>query len=116
MVSLKRGKQSLQDLLHEYRDVIRIRLGKDPPADVESMKVELNDNVRPVRAKPRRYSTDGRNFMERFVDRVIEFGFGKVNTVAKWVAAPVLVAKPAPPNFRLTFDYRPINSATISVS
>jgi len=50
--------------------------------------------------------------MERYVQRILEYDFGKVNTNAAWVAAPVLVAKPEPANFRLTFDNMPINSAT----
>ena len=54
--------------------------------------------------------------MDRYVDRVLEYGFGKVTTTAKWIAAPVLVAKPPPANFRLTFNYRPVNAVTVPLT
>ena len=110
------GKKTLSSMLNNYRDVSRLRLGNDPPALVNAMKVELKKYLTPIAAKTRRYTRDGRKVMERYVDRVIEYGFGKVTTEAKWVAAPVLVAKPAPALSRLTFDYRPINAATVPMT
>ena len=110
------GKKTLSSMLNNYRDVLRLRLGNDPPALVDAMKVELKEDLTPIAAKTRRYTRDGRKFMEHYVDRVIEYGFGKVTTEAKWVAARVLVAKPAPPLFRLTFDYRPIKAATVPMT
>ena len=103
------GKKTLSSMLNTYRDILRLRLGNYPPALVDAGKVELKEDLTPVAAKTRRYTRDGGKFMERYVNRVIEYGFGKVTTEAKWVAAPVLVAKTAPALFRLTFDYRPIN-------
>lgn len=35
------GKKLLREMLVDYRDVLRLRLGNGPPADAESMKVEL---------------------------------------------------------------------------
>lgn len=112
----EKGQGRLRSMLDKYRGIFRLRLGNDPPADVDPMKIVLKPGAKPVRAKPRRYSTDGRKFMERYVQRIQEYGFGIVNTQAQWVAAPVLVTKPAPANFRLTFDYRPINAATEPVA
>ncbi len=77
------GRRELRELLNDYRDVLRVRLGKDPSADVEPMIVELMESARPIVAKPRRYSPQGRMSMERYIDRIIEYGFGKVNTKAK---------------------------------
>ena len=110
------GKRKLDDLLNEYCDVLRLRLGNDPPAKVEPMLLEFQENVRPVTAKSRRYTLSGGKFMERYVQRLVEFGFGKVTTTAKWVAAPVLVAKPPSAHFLLTLDYRPINAATVPIT
>lgn len=111
-----KGKETLSCILNNYRDVLRMRLGNDSPELVDAMKVELKRDATPVAAKARRYTQDGRKFMERYVNRVIEYGFGEVTTEAKWVAAPVLVAKPPPALFRLTFDYRPINAATALIT
>ena len=54
--------------------------------------------------------------MDRYVDRVLDYGFGKVTTTAKCLAAPVLVAKAPPANFRVTFDYRPVNAVTVPLT
>lgn len=96
--------------------MLRVRLGNDPPANVEPMQLDLKEGCRPVATKSRRYTPEGRKFMERYVSRVIEYGFGKVTTTAKWIAAPVLVTKPPPAYFRLTFDYRPVNAATVPMT
>lgn len=54
----------------------------------------------------------GRTFGERYDDRIIDYGFGKITKSTKLVAAPVLVAKPPLANFRLTLDYSPVNAVT----
>jgi hypothetical protein len=35
----------LATLLDQFRDVFRVRLGPDPPADVEPLKVQINPFV-----------------------------------------------------------------------
>ena len=76
-------QSKMQDMLYEYRDVLRIRLGNDPPAKVEPMVVEVMKGSNPVAAKPRGYAPEGRKFMDSYVNRVLEYGFGKVTTTAK---------------------------------
>lgn len=51
--------------------------------------------------------------MDRYVDRVLEYGYGKFTTTSKWIAAPVLVAKLQLANFTLTFHYTPVNAVTV---
>lgn len=43
---------------------------------------------------------------------ILEYGFGKINTNAKWVSALVIVSKSGPSKFRMTFDYRPVSAIT----
>lgn len=76
------------------RTVLRIRLGNDTDTNVEKIVVELKQGPRPFAAKPRRYPPTGREFMERYVDRVIKYGFGKFSSNSQCIAAPVLVEKP----------------------
>lgn len=81
-------------------------------ANVKPIKVELKKDAKPVAMKGRRYISDGRKFMERYVHRVIEYSFTKITTTAKWIVALVLITKPAPADFHLTFDNRRINAST----
>ncbi len=57
------GHQRLTNLVEGYKDIFRIRLGNDEPARVEPMKVQLENNSRPVIAKARRYSESQRKFL-----------------------------------------------------
>lgn len=50
--------------------------------------------------------------MDRYTDKILEFGFGKVVDNASWIAAPVIVEKPAPSQLSITLDYIPVNAAT----
>ena len=106
----------LRKMLRRNRDVFRIRLGNDPPAKVEPMKVKLNTAATPSITKARRYTQEQRSYMSAFIKRATEYGFIKENKNATWAAAPLLVVKPNSKNYRLTFDYRPVNAATITVS
>lgn len=54
--------------------------------------------------------------MSTYVGKLEEFGFVKPNTNASWAAAPLLIPKPPPAKFRLTFDIRGVNSATVPVA
>lgn len=76
------------------------------------MKIVLNPNTTPFVARPRRYTPEGRMFMERYVKRLIEYGFAIMCTQAEWAAPPVIVPDNGPATLMLTFYYRPINSAT----
>lgn len=107
------GSQTLAEILSEYDDVIRVRLGNDPPALVPPMNVRLVDNARSVMDRPRRYSKEQRMFIKNSVTRLEEYGMARQIFDASWVSAPLLVPKPPPSMFRLTFDLRKVNSATV---
>lgn len=110
-----KGLDHLTVLLKEYRDIFRIRLGNDPPAKVEPMQVKLDPSVPAIIAKSRRYSPGQRGYLTAFLKRAQEYGFIKESRTATWAAAPLLVEKPKTGRYRLTFDYRPVNAATIPV-
>lgn len=108
------GTAKLRSVLHTFRDVFRIRLGNDPPAKVEPMRVSLKPHAQGIITKSRRYSPDQREYITKFLKRAKQYGFIKENRNATWAAAPLLVPKPNSRKFRLTFDYRPVNNATLS--
>lgn len=49
--------------------------------------------------------------MENYTATLIDYDFLKTNTEAAWIAAPLIVPKPPPANFRLTVDLRPIKAS-----
>ena len=110
------GTSKLQDLLNTHRDTLRIRLGNDAPAQVEPMRVEIKPGSTPIACSQRRYPPDARKFMERYANRILEYGFGEVTTEAKWIAAPVITEKPPPALFRFTMDYKNVNAVTEPIS
>ena len=99
-------------MVTEYDDVLRLRLGPGPPAKVEPLSIDLIEGARPVRAKQRRYPPPKREFRNRVTSKLLEYGFIKVTTDAQWISAPLIVPKPPPAEFRLTFDVRSVNAAT----
>ena len=103
----------MRNILHSRKKALRIRLGNDGPALVEPMTVELKPNFKPVIAKTRRYSPEQRKYISIMVDKLEEYGYVKRNADAHWAAAPLLVPKPGTDKFRLTFDLRPVNAATV---
>ncbi len=109
------GHQRLTNIVEGDKGIFRIRLGIDEPARVEPMKVQLETNSRPVIAKAQRFSESQRNFLDTYTNTLIEFGFIVEEKNPTWAAAQLLVPKPAPANFRMTLDLRPINAATIPI-
>ncbi|DBA01141.1 TPA: hypothetical protein N0F65_001769, partial [Lagenidium giganteum] len=77
---------------------------RDPPADVEPLRTTLKEGVKSFR--PRRYSPLQREFVRDYVRQLEELGY--------WACAAHLVAKQG--EFRMTIDYRPINSTTIPIT
>lgn len=56
---LEKGKQ----LLNAYRKVLRIKLGPDPPANVEPYSVVVKPNAKPYRTTRRRYAPEQAAFL-----------------------------------------------------
>jgi hypothetical protein len=57
------GVAKLDALLVDFRDIWRVRLGNDPPADVPPMEIRMKPDVRPFITKVRRYAPTHREFM-----------------------------------------------------
>lgn len=78
------------------------------------MKIELQANKRPVKAKARRYPAKQRAFLNKYVDQLVSMGFLIPNANATWQAAPLLVPKPnSKAQFRLAINLQPVNAATV---
>jgi hypothetical protein len=57
------GVQSLRQLVTECKDVFRLKLGTDPPANVKALVIKLRDGAEPVRMSARKYAPPQLNFM-----------------------------------------------------
>ena len=78
------------------------------------MRVELDPQKRPVKVKPRRYPPAQRQFLTKYINKLVEMDFLFSNPDADWQAAPLCVPKPGSQSkFRLAIDLRPVNAATI---
>jgi hypothetical protein len=77
--------------------------------------VELKANVVPVRKRLRRYPPRQAAFLAHYCAELERQGYVQKTHRAQWIAAPNIVPKPGPSQFRLTVDSRPINRATVPI-
>ena len=110
------GLKELEQLLTEFRDIFRTKLGNDPPADVEPMTIKLKPDAKPMRVKLRRYSPPQTAFLRKKTDELLELGLIRRNNKSQWACAPLIVPKPGPEQFRFTVDLRPVNEQTVVYS
>ena len=64
----------LSDLMWQYADIFRLRMGSDPPVSVAPIKVRLKPGAKPFRAKLRRYSSPQAASMRNFVHEYLKLG------------------------------------------
>jgi hypothetical protein len=68
------GVQSLRQLLTECKDVFKLKLGADPPANVKPLVITLRDGAEPVRMSARKYAPPQLNFMRDKIRELEELG------------------------------------------
>lgn len=71
----KEGRTELQQLLQEYKDVVKVRLGPGPPADVPPMNVRLPQGAPLVRAKKKWNPQEKCRFLDLYVEGFEKMGF-----------------------------------------
>lgn len=107
------GLKKLKRLAYKYEHIFRVRLGKNEPASITPMTIEINPGSRPVRVKARRYSDEQRKLLDKYITELVQMGFLQEMPKAEWQSAPLLVLKPSSKSkFRITVDLRPLNAAT----
>jgi hypothetical protein len=50
------GVQSFRQLVTEFKDVFRLKLGADPPGNLKPLVMKLRDGAEPVRMSSRKYA------------------------------------------------------------
>ena len=115
--AVKRGLPSeevgnIKDLIQEFRDVFRLELGRDPPANVEPLQIELIDHNLEERRLPRarRFAPLQQDFLNKHLNLLQEIGV--ISSCNAPSAAPIVLVKKKNGEFRMCVDLRRINSNT----
>jgi hypothetical protein len=77
------GVQSLRQLVTECKDVTRLKLGTDPPANVKPLVIKLRDGAEPMRMSARKYAPPQLKFMRDKIREIEELGLVYKNTGAE---------------------------------
>jgi hypothetical protein len=104
------GVQSLRQLVTECKDVFRLKLGADPPANVKLLVIKLRDGAEPVRMSARKYASPQLKFMRDKIREPEELGLLYKNTGAEWESPPLILPKPGPDQYRITVYLRVPNA------
>jgi hypothetical protein len=106
------GLQSLRQLVTECKDVFRLKLGADPPANVKPLVIRLRHGAEPVRMSARKYAPPQLKYMHDKIHDLEELCLVSKNTGAEWASPPLILPKPGPGQYRPTVDLRVPNSST----
>jgi hypothetical protein len=106
------GVQSLRQLVRECKDVFRLKLGADPPANVKPLVIKLRDGAEPVRMSARKCDPPQLKFMRDKIGELEELSLVYKNTGAEWASPPLILPKPGPDHYRMTVDLRVPNAST----
>ena len=111
----EQGRKRLERLLQKYRDIFRIKLGADPPARVEPLKIECVAGARPFKTPQRRYAPVQTAFINKTIKDLERVGAVRRNPTAKWASPALAVPKPGSSELRFTVDLRGVNARTVPV-
>lgn len=103
------------DKLSEYRDVFRIKLGHDEPANVEPLTIQCLPGARPFKTPQRRYAPLQTAFINSTIRDLERVGAVRFNPSAKWASPALAVPKPGTAKLRFTVDLRGVNSRTVPI-
>lgn len=100
------------------RDMWRLKLGRDPPAKVTPMKLLLQPDAIPFRAKTLRYAERHREFMHDHVSSMEKNDFVFRNPNSKCASAYLVVDKKDVEvrGHRMTIDTWEVNKQTIRIA
>jgi hypothetical protein len=103
---------NVEHLITKFRDVFRIELGRDPPANVEALRIELIDNDLEERRLPRarRFAPLQQDFLNKHLNLLQEIGV--ISPCNAPAAAPIVLVRKKNGEFRMCVDLRRINANT----
>ena len=104
-----KGLAEAKELLKEFRDIFRIKLGKDGPAKIPPMEVKLKPGAKPVKCHQRRYAPAQREFLSKTIKKLEALGVVRANPTSRWASPALAVPKARAEGFRFTVDLRRAN-------
>ncbi|KAE9180668.1 hypothetical protein PF004_g24770 [Phytophthora fragariae] len=85
--------EQLDKLVRQEVDLWRAKLGADPPAKLEPLRVVLMEDAVPYRTKPRQYSAAKTKFLSEYGKQLEEFKLVFRNNQSRWACAAIPVPK-----------------------
>jgi hypothetical protein len=104
------GLTRARELLQDFREIFRIRLGSDPPAKIPPLKVQLKPHFKPVKDTQRRYAPAQRAFLSTTIKKLESLGAVRANPTSLWASPALAVPKPGSEGYRFTVDLRRANA------
>ena len=105
-------QETLQELLHKYRDVFALNDGELGCAVTVKHKINLVPGATPISLRPYRTNPHQKKIIEQQVKQMLEAGVIEESRSA-WAAPVVLVQKPGGQPPRFCVDYRQLNQRTL---
>lgn len=101
---------TLQEMVMSCKDILRIRLGNDPPVYVPPIPIEFEGTERSIKVRQRTYSPEQLTFLKKKVGELEKPGYVYQNNCSKWTCAPLIVPKTGKEGIRFTVDLWRINA------
>ena len=102
--------QGVQQVLYQFTSVFEAPTGL-PPRRKYDHRIPLVPGARPVSIRPYRVAPELKDEIERQVKELLDQGV--ITHSNSTFGAPVLLVKKDVVNWRLVFDYRPLNALTV---
>ena len=110
------GLAIAEALLKEFRHIFRTKLGPNPPAKLEPLKIRMEPTAKPFRSTQRRYAPKQREFLVETIKKLTVVEATYPNPRARWASPALDVPKAGGEVFRFTVDLRGPNRETIPVA
>jgi hypothetical protein len=88
----------------ECKDVFRLKLCADSPANMKLLVIKLPKSAEPVRMSARKYAPTQLKFMRDKIREIEELGLVFKSTGAEWASPLLILPNPGPDQYRMTVN------------
>jgi hypothetical protein len=106
------GLTRARELLQDFREIFRIRLGSDQHAKIPPLKVQLKPHFAPVKDTQRWYAPAQRAFLSTTMKKLESLGAVRANPTSLWASPALAVPKAGSEGYRFTVELRRENAKT----
>lgn len=112
----RKGERKVQSCLERFLDIFRVCLRTMSPALLRTTMLRLKTGSLPVIPEARRYKSEPKKFLNKYIDELKRVGFVRINPKAQCAAAPPLLSKDFKAKFSMTVELRLIKSSNVAMS